>query len=120
MAKQSSNSGKNSSDSDRRAVFQVRLDADVHRRLKEAAGQGGISLNQLIQGVLRWAAANVRQGRPRMNNGEILSEPASECVWFGHPTTKPGIGIAEHPGQFVFALNYSDSKALEEYMSDDP
>lgn len=103
---------------DGKAVFQVRLDADVHEKLKTAAATAGISMNQLIQGVLRWAGDHVRQGRPTLSGKTIGEEPCAECVWFGVPTKPVGIGDRGHEGDFVFLLDYSDRKALSTSLSE--
>jgi hypothetical protein len=70
-------------------------------------------MNQLIQGILRWGAEHVRQGRPTLNEKIIGEEPATECVWFGKPTRPYTVGTSGHAGMFVFMLDYSDRKALE-------
>lgn len=104
---------------DGKAVFQVRLDGDVHEKLKAAAATAGISMNQLIQGVLRWAGDHVRQGRPTLKGKVVGEQPCGECVWFGHVTKPMGIGERGHEGMFVFMLDYSDRKALNTTLVED-
>ena len=67
-----------------KAVFQCRLDADVHAALSAAASEADISLNQLIGGVCRWAAGCVVQGEPRRDDNGVLRAAEQEgCVFFG-------------------------------------
>lgn len=65
-------------------AFQVRLDADLHARLKEAAETAGISMNQLIQGTLRGAMEYLVQGEADMQAfGWVRQRKQKGCVFFG-------------------------------------
>lgn len=70
--------------------FQLRLDADLHGRLKAAAENAGISLNQLIQGICRGAEASLVQGEARLLQGGFVdAKPQRGCVFFGRPGVMP-------------------------------
>lgn len=68
-----------------KAVFQLRLDANIHQRLAEAAEEAEISLNQLIGGILDWASKNIQQGEPFESDGFWQARPQAGCVFFGRP-----------------------------------
>lgn len=92
--------------------FQLRLDSRVHEKLKTEAQRSGISLNQLMRGILRWASGRIQQGRAELENRRISSSPSPERVWFGEPTRDPGMGDPGTVGRFFFQLDFSDETAL--------
>ena len=101
--------------SDGKTSFQLRLDSCVHEKLKLEAKKAGISLNQLILGVCQFAADNIRQGRPLKTADELLETPATECVWFGHPSE---CGNQHHrcEPEFYFILDFSGRNAVDPHL----
>lgn len=73
-------------------AFQVRMDADLHARLKREADQAGISMNQLIQGTLRGALERLVQGEADVSrSGFVQVRPQKGCLFFG----SPGVSVPE-------------------------
>jgi hypothetical protein len=65
--------------------MEVRFDADVHKSLKKLADDGGVSINQLLNGLARWAGQKLRVGEPvKSDDGIVIgSEHVQGCYWFG-------------------------------------
>lgn len=73
-------------------AFQVRLDADLHAQLKREAETAGISMNQLIQGILRGVLDRLVQGEAEVGrSGFVNVRPQKGCVFFG----QPGVSLPE-------------------------
>ncbi len=67
-----------------KVAFQVRFDAAIHKKLKDAAEESGLSLNQLIQGICNACAENLHMGEPKFRQeGHVTSNPVKKCVYFG-------------------------------------
>ena len=65
-------------------AFQVRLDATTHGNLKKVADNRGMSLNQLVTGLLRGCDASLVEGEPyRDQNGFVCGRNESKCVFVG-------------------------------------
>lgn len=98
---------------DSRATFQLRLNPEVHEKLKNEAKTANISMNQLIQGVCQWAADNIRQGRPVKDAGVLIEKRATECVWFGYPQESEIEDIDERKSTaFHFIMDFSGRNAV--------
>jgi predicted HicB family RNase H-like nuclease len=68
-----------------KVAFQIRFEAELHRKLKAAADQSGMSLNQLLQGICSACVENIHMGEPNFHpDGYVLSRPVRKCVYFGY------------------------------------
>jgi len=91
---------------------ELRLDAGVYAGLKDLADRAGLSVNQLMQGLSRWAVANGHAGKPYPDAGNVVQtveEPG--MVWFG----PDGYSEDNEPvggGDVVFVLDYTDGNAV--------
>lgn len=68
--------------------FEVRFDTEVYEELRAVAERIGVSVNQLLQGLGRWAIKNPRPGDPvRQDSGLVYAEKTTEAqqgaVWWG-------------------------------------
>ncbi|NNJ26790.1 toxin-antitoxin system HicB family antitoxin [Alienimonas chondri] len=77
------------SDSSKPVPMQVRLDPELHAKVKDLAEQTDISVNQLVQGVLRWAVENAVHGEPEIRPGFqfVNRREVPGCVFFGRTGT---------------------------------
>jgi hypothetical protein len=118
MAKRSKKSGRKPPQPQKAGPvpLQIRVSPGVHATLKQAADRADISVNQLVQGVLQWSAFAVRQGRPVLLEDVIEEREGERCVWFGEPTMIVD-GHRVRPGNFIFALDFSDQGALRTTLS---
>jgi len=63
---------------------ELRLDDDVYESIKRIADGAEITVNQLINGLARWAGANGHIGEPdRTVDGVVHTKPIPGVVWFG-------------------------------------
>ena len=95
----------------------LRLDDDVHRGLKQLAEEAGLSLNQVLGGILRWANQNAHVGRPIPGEvrGMIASIDDEDVIWFGKSGQEPESDVDEGPsldGDVVFVLDFSGRAAV--------
>ncbi|WP_437192707.1 hypothetical protein [Planctomicrobium sp. SH527] len=66
--------------------LELRLDTPLVEQLKRLADQNGISVNQLMQGVARWAVEKLQPGEPVRNaDGHVTIREQSGCLWAGRP-----------------------------------
>lgn len=94
-----------------RVPFQIRLNASVHETLSKAADAGGISMNQLAEGLLSACARHLESGRPfRRKDGSIDLREDRGCYFVGKVRTpfKYVPHIEEHPGELVPDDSYID------------
>jgi len=99
---------------------EIRLDPRVHERAKQLAAEAGISVNQLLEGVITWAMGNGQAGRPdetwTEQAGVIQSEPEEGVVWFGSSgmTLDPRGKVEEvsGDGHVVFVLDFTAGRAV--------
>jgi hypothetical protein len=91
--------------------FELRFDADLYEALKKLADRSELSVNQLMQGVTRWAVANAHLGRPIPHSPHEL-ETAKEpgIVWFGDDGEEDGVPV--RPWSIAFVLDFTDGHAL--------
>jgi len=80
--------------------FEVRFDTEVYERLRMLADQIGVSVNQLLQGLGRWAVKNPRPGDPtRTENGLVIQDDSKEtqlgAVWWGKTASYRPMTAAE-------------------------
>lgn len=94
----------------RKARFELRLDDDVYQRVKAVSQEADISINQLIQGVLRWAMMYAHPGEADYveKGGCEVVEAADVpgCVWFGRSAGEDDGGFDE--GTIIFQLDFSE------------
>lgn len=91
---------------------ELRLDASVYAGLKDLAGRSGLSLNQLMQGISRWAVASGHAGKPYPEpSGVIHTSDEPGMVWFG-PDGYTEDGDEMGGGEIVFVLDYTDGNAV--------
>jgi len=69
---------------DGKVSLMLRLDTELHEKLRVTAEQAGISLNQMVQGICWGAIENVVQGEAkRQANGFVGVQPRKKCLFFG-------------------------------------
>jgi hypothetical protein len=61
--------------------FELRFDDDVFRAVQGLADKVGVSVNQLMQGIARWAVSAAHPGEFDVSNGDTHRIPG--VVWFG-------------------------------------
>jgi hypothetical protein len=68
-----------------RSPFMLRFDNEVYVAVKDLAERVGVSANQLMEGLARWAVKNSRVGIPVLNEaGDVIGEQLEEgYVWAG-------------------------------------
>lgn len=100
---------------------EVRLDSRVHARLKGLAEVSGLSLNQVMEGLLTWGAANGYPGHPDVWECEDrgvtcvgVGDHDAQVAWFGKASEAIGPdgegGLTE--GVVAFVLDYSGTRAV--------
>ena len=73
-----------------RTGVMLRFDDEVVNGIRKLADASGISVNQLMQGLARWAIKNGRPGEPYNDScGRLMERTQAGCVWFGRPATPP-------------------------------
>ncbi|MEX1041762.1 MAG: toxin-antitoxin system HicB family antitoxin [Pirellulaceae bacterium] len=70
---------------DASADLRVRVDADIHRKVKNMAEQCGISINQLVAGIIEGVADRMQPGLPRISGEVVNVESRSKCLFIGKP-----------------------------------
>lgn len=101
-------------------AFQVRLDAETHSQLKQAAEEADLSLNQLVTGLLRGCAAHLVVGEAgRDDKNVVYPRSTPKCVFVGKKGSYPSREETEwlrtmegedpmpYPGEVWFGLDYS-------------
>ncbi len=72
---------------DGRTRLELRFDDDVYQGVKALADEVGISVNQLMQGLARWAVSAAHVGEPDFDeHGDVHTRAQAGCVWFGNVT----------------------------------
>jgi hypothetical protein len=106
--------------------MEVRLDADINKGLKKLAKDSDISVNQLVEGVLRWAVKYGQAGfRPVRLPGsdsaidrdgeEVFADEVPGCIYFGHDMEidETANQIKRH-AELYFWLDYSGPGCLKD------
>ena len=74
----------------KRTPLMLRIDDAVLGKIKQLADGAEISVNQLIQGVLRWVGQYGNVGEPdRLDEGFLRTKHQPGCVWIGKPGCRP-------------------------------
>lgn len=120
-------------------AFMLRFDEELHERVRLLAETAQISVNQLMQGLARWAVQNARQGEPyRDQSGKVQSRAQPGCLWFGEVASKPLSlhdceEIAAHyggepeeylgtesPGNVIFSLDFTERHVVRDELDERP
>ena len=68
---------------DRKATI-FRLETKVASELTRIAEETGVSVNQLVNGILKWAVQNAHVGEAEYQGSyDIGTNEVAGCVWFG-------------------------------------
>ena len=99
----------------------LRLESELHEKLRKTAEDAGINLTQLIQGILWGTIENSVQGEgKRETNGFVRVQPRKKCLFFGKMgfygdpdecdrLYSQGIEIPpEYKGEFWFGLDFTN------------
>lgn len=115
-----------------RTALMLRFDDDVYAGVKKLAEDSGISVNQLMHGIARWAIKNGRAGEPYNDSeGNLRERPQPGFVWFGKlasppPDVETCVDLAGHyggkpddydcwtPGQLLFSLDYTERRVVRD------
>ena len=97
-----------------RARLELRIDADVVSELQKLAERVGVSVNQLMQGIARWAVGHAHPGEADVDDHGIIStRPQLGCVWFGKDETEAedeqGFPHLD-PGYVAFSLDFTERR----------
>lgn len=65
--------------------LRVRVDADIHRKVKEVAEECGLSISQLVAGVIEGVVDRMQPGFPKLQDKVVKVEPRSKCLFIGQP-----------------------------------
>jgi len=110
-----------------KARVELRLDQDVYAGIKQLAESADISVNQLMQGVARWASDNGHVGEPEMFDYDKLAvRDQPGCVWFGWREEEVDVDEDGQPNyvrrpQIVFALDFTERHVIrDEWRNETP
>ena len=85
MAKRK-NVEEQASDEEGKVPVQVRLDAELHEKLKRVAEEANISMNQLVNGMCWGLIGKSVQGEAtKHSSGFVAVEKRKKCLFFGEP-----------------------------------
>jgi hypothetical protein len=108
--------------------LELRLDVDVHSKLKDIAEHCGLSLNQVIEGICDVCGRYAVAGEPLKLGGDCVFTTMEKprCVWFG-VISSHGMSakeweayVVEHEsnpplvtkGEVWFGLDYSERRIV--------
>jgi hypothetical protein len=111
---------------DGKCRLEIRFDSDVYTKIKGIADSAEISVNQLLHGIARWAAANAVIGEPYHDEaGRIQNRRQPGCVWLGKPSKyhPGGVGLNEHQepeeyeghwekGNVIMSLDFTERRVV--------
>jgi hypothetical protein len=90
--------------------FELRFDTDVYESVARLADEVGVSLNQLMQGITRWAVANAHPGEfvgdhVRDASGDpLVTRDQPGVVWFAN----------EEDNVPCFELDFTERRVVRE------
>jgi len=100
--------------------FEMRCEPEVYDRLRSLSENAGVSINQIVQGLLRWGVDHANVGKPVVDIGgargfEVKTKPVAGCLWFGSSWVQPmdGSKISKEIGA-IFSLDFSAGRAVRE------
>lgn len=98
-----------------KARVELRIDADLMQAVQKLAEQSGLSVNQLVGGIVRGSIAEAHVGYAAVApDGEIfVVDDEPQAVWFGRVDDVEAHRGSADPVELWFSLNYRDSRAVE-------
>jgi len=106
--------------------FELRFDEDLYGQIKYHAEQAEVSVNQLMQGLARWAMRHVHTGEPVQveedwqhgEEGGIHTRPQPGVLWFGQAVVETstdayGNKVTSEPRVF-FQLDFTERHVVRE------
>jgi hypothetical protein len=107
-----------------KARLELRFDRDVYEGIKGIAEEADLSLNQLMEGITRWAIQYAYVGFPNSNDyvktREYTNEYRPKQVWFGREKHEPYDAEDQIPATIYFMLDYSSRRAVLDMPGCDP
>lgn len=96
-----------------KARIDLRLDPSVHASLKRLSEESGLSLNQLLQGLARWATQTGHAGAPNWIDDldVVQTEKEPGVVWFGRNGINPD-GEPMGGGEVLLVLDFTERSAV--------
>lgn len=92
-----------------KARLELRFDVDLFEKVKALADKATVSVNQLLQGLTRWAVKNGHVGEPvREESGILTARRQPGCLFFGR------IGHV-YSWEELEAYNSGDSEEVKKY-----
>jgi len=98
--------------SSKRSSFVVRLDPDLHQKLKSWSDESGISLNTLAVSLLQWAVDRGHAGEPTVDEQTnfVESAPKYGVAWVGDEAEDikdewSGKVVDVDPGRIYFVID---------------
>ncbi|MBL4702395.1 MAG: hypothetical protein JKX85_14180 [Phycisphaeraceae bacterium] len=115
---------KRSPDSDK-TRFELRFDTDLYREIQKIADEAQISVNQLMQGISRWAVKTAHVGEGKLEgegtSQDITTTPQPGCVWFGRESdvaeytdSKGEQNFYQTPPEIFFNLDFTERHVVRE------
>ncbi|OYP34507.1 hypothetical protein [Rhodopirellula sp. MGV] len=69
---------------DGKVRLETRIDPKIADQFRAIAEEAGVSVNQILQGLIIWATDNAVQGTPvETDAGELYAEPRPGCLFVG-------------------------------------
>ena len=121
-----------------KARLELRFDDNIYQGIKRLADDAQISVNQLMQGLARWAIQTGRVGEPYHNEaGHLTERQQAGCVWFGTPASAPPEEYQRHEmaerygdapedynhwteGKLLLFLDFTERRVLREDVTPPP
>jgi hypothetical protein len=111
-----------------KARVELRLDEDVYEGIKKLADGSNMTVNQLINGLVRWARDKGHIGEPERDDEGVLSNRrVAGVVWFGQTGYRLSIEDkhqhseafeTEAPefvkGEHYFTLDFTERRVVRE------
>lgn len=109
--------------------LEIRFDSEVYEEMRELAEKAGITINQLVNGVMRWAVANGHAGEGAFDeDGNLSVKKQAGCVFFGRTTRRYSdedrewieSDVGQDPGEFkekgkrFFSLDFTERRVVGE------
>lgn len=100
-----------------RSPFMLRFDNEVYEAVKELAERAGVSANQLMEGLSRWAIKNVKVGVPILNDdGEVIGEKVEQgSVWAGQVVEASNANPKQKRSVWMY-LDFTNRRVVREDM----
>jgi hypothetical protein len=99
--------------------LELRLDAELYQRLQAVAEKTPVSINQLVQGITRWAVGKAHPGESAElgwtgQEHDVAATDTSECVWFGEYAGEDVEQQKQWEGEIYFQLDFSERRVVQE------